>query len=97
MCDQVTKEIRTALEKIEQRFMSIQSPWFTVKEACEYLRCGQSHVYQLMKAGKLKYTRLSDGKTKGKVIFHKHWLTAAALGYGRKLSPTQAREVNYLE
>jgi excisionase family DNA binding protein len=89
--------ILNQLERIENNLITRHSPWYSVKEACDYLRCQQSHLYQLMKAGKLKYTRLSDGKTKGKMIFHKHWLTAAAMGYGRKLSPVQRREVDDLE
>lgn len=88
--------IHDQLERIEQRLVSRTSPWYSVAEACDYLRCRQSHLYQLMKTGKLKYTRLSDGKTKGKVIFHKQWLTAAALGYGRKLSPVIRKEVEGL-
>lgn len=89
--------ILNQLERIENNLITRQSPWYTVKEACDYLRCGQSHLYQLMKTGKLKYKRLNDGKTKGKAIFHKHWLNAAALGYGKKLTPIQRREVDDLE
>ncbi len=89
--------IQSQLARIEQGLITRHSPWYSVKEACDYLRCRQSHLYQLMKAGKLKYTRLSDGKTKGKLIFHKHWLIATAMGYGRKLSPVQRREVDDLE
>jgi len=89
--------IQNQLARIEHSLITRLTPWYSVKEACEYLRCGQSHLYQIMKAGKLKYTRLGDGKTKGKVIFHKLWLTAAAMGYGRKLSPVLRREVESLE
>ncbi len=97
MCDEVTIEIRNTLVKIEQRLIATESPWFTITESCAYLKCGSSHVHHLMKVGKLKYTRLSDGKSRGRVLIHRKWLLAAALGYGRKLDLNQRIELQNLE
>jgi len=97
MTPETITDIQNQLTRIELVIKSRYSPWYTKAEACEYLRCGKSHLHQIMNAGKLKYTRVSDGKTKGKVLFQKRWLNAAAMGYGRKLSPVQRREVDDLE
>lgn len=34
------------------------SPWLTVKEACEYLKCGRTKFQQLITTGALKSYRL---------------------------------------
>lgn len=34
------------------------SPWLTIKEACDYLKCGRTKIHQLLNRGDLKFYRL---------------------------------------
>jgi len=65
--------------------------WYTLSEAKEYLRMSDRSLRQKMAEGKIKYS-----KPDGKVRFHQSWLDAYALGYGRKVTPTQKRDVDAL-
>lgn len=38
------------------------SPWLSIKEACNYLKCGRTKMTQMLHTGKIKYYRLTNNK-----------------------------------
>ena len=38
------------------------SPWLTIKEACDYVKCGRTKMMQIINSGNLKYYRLDKNR-----------------------------------
>ncbi|MBC8550951.1 MAG: helix-turn-helix domain-containing protein [Candidatus Brocadiales bacterium] len=66
--------------------------WFTISEAAEYLRVSEKTLRRAASNGTIKYKKPTK-----KYVFHIKWLNSWVLGYGKKLSPTQGREVSELQ
>jgi len=62
--------------------------WFTISEAAEFLRVSEKTLRRAASNGTIKYKKPTK-----KYAFHIKWLNSWVLGYGRKLSPTQKREM----
>ena len=65
--------------------------WLTANQAAEYLNISERTLRKLCKEGSVKYAQ--PGK---KYFFHPSWLNAWVLGYGKRLTPTQRKEVDEL-
>jgi len=65
--------------------------WFTLADACEYLNLKERTVRNLLRTGKLKYTRPSK-----KIAIHRKWLDGYQMNFGAKLTPGQRRELENL-
>jgi len=68
-------------------------PWLSSKEAAEHLNISDRTLRKLCKNGKLKYTQMGEGRS---LRFRTSWLDAYVLGYGKKLTPTERRELEDL-
>lgn len=65
--------------------------WLTANQAADYLNISERTLRKLCKEGSVKYAQ--PGK---KYFFHPSWLNAWVLGYGKRLTPTQRKEVEEL-
>ena len=62
--------------------------WFTISEAAEFLRVSEKTLRRAASNGTIRYKKPTK-----KYVFHIKWLNSWVLGFGKKLSPTQSREV----
>ena len=65
--------------------------WFTISEAAEYLRVSEKTLRRAASNGAIKYKKPTK-----KYVFHIKWLNSWVLGYGKKLSPTQKRDLDQI-
>jgi len=66
-------------------------PWLSSIEAAKHINISDRTLRKLCKSGRLKYTQM------GKLLrFRKCWLDAYVLGYGKKLTPSERRELEEL-
>lgn len=53
---------KTFIQKESQKISEESSPWMTRKEAAEYAGVSTDTIDNWLKAGKVKYTKLADGR-----------------------------------
>ena len=53
---------KTFIQKESQKISEESSPWMTRKEAAEYTGVSTDTIDNWLKAGKVKYTKLADGR-----------------------------------
>ena len=53
---------KTFIQKESQKISEESSPWMTRKEAAEYACISTDTIDNWLKAGKVKYTKLADGR-----------------------------------
>ena len=68
--------------------------WLTASQAADFLNISERTLRKLCKEGSIKYALPGKGK---KYYFHPSWLNAWVLGYGKRLTPTQRKEVEELQ
>jgi excisionase family DNA binding protein len=69
----------------------VTEPWLSTVQATDHLKITDRTLRNLCKNGKLKYVQ--PGK---KLLFRKSWLDAYALGFGKRLTPSERRELEEL-
>jgi excisionase family DNA binding protein len=50
----------------------LRTPWYSLSEAAEYLRCSERHLRNLSRTGKIEFSK--SGGTFGKYLYHRRWL-----------------------
>ncbi len=66
-------------------------PWLSSSQAAGHLKISDRTLRKVCKNGKLKYAQV------GKLLrFRTCWLDAFALGFGKRLSPSERRELEEL-
>ena len=89
--DQTIQEIKDLIIAIGNE-MKTEQTWFTAKEAAEYLRCSARTLGRIVSLGKVKHERLDTGSGRKSLRFHRKWLDAYVLGFGKGgLSPVKKR------
>jgi len=56
-----------------------RSPWYTLKEAAEYMRCGVTKVRSLIEESRLKSHRLDPTLDKSSILIHRKDMDALLL------------------
>ncbi len=65
--------------------------WLNAKESRIYINVSDRTLRSLCKNGRVKYAQPSK-----KLMFRKSWLDAYILGFGKRLTPTERKELEEL-
>jgi len=75
-----------------------RSPWHTLKEAAEYMRCGPSKVRKLIEDGRLKSHRLDPRVDKSTILIHRKDMDSLLLFERcRKILPHERKLLKYMQ
>lgn len=66
--------------------------WFTLSEAADYLRISSKTLRRAIAANTIKYSKIGS-----KYCFNRKWLNAFALGFGKKLTPTEFQQLRDID
>ena len=89
ICQVVNEEMPEAVRKEVARASAITSPYLTVPEAAEYLRCGRQRIYNLISERRL--ARIKEG---GRVLIAREELEAHLRGEPTGLVGAAVKGVN---
>jgi excisionase family DNA binding protein len=65
--------------------------WMSAKQSADYIGVTDRTLRNLCKIGKIKYTKPSK-----KLMFRKSWLDRYMLGFGKRITPTERKELEEL-
>ncbi len=71
---------------------NMSSPWLTVIEACQYIKCGRTKLLELIHSGKIPYRRIDNAK-KSKIRLLKHDLNKYLLYHGKIRLTIEEKEI----
>jgi len=75
-----------------------RSPWYKLKEAAPYMRCGVTKVRELIDAGLLKSYRLDQKVEKSTILIHKKDMDALILcGRSKGLQPREQKLLKFMQ
>ncbi len=57
-CIRHPKELRTNMAETTTAAFGLDSPWWRIREAAQYARCGPKVIYNAVRAGRLRAVRL---------------------------------------
>ncbi len=88
-------QIEQLLEKLLQQN---QKTWFTLQDASLYLSLSERELRRLIKLGRIKSVRVSEGP-KAQYRIARKWMDCFLLGYNNpsRLTPGQREELNNLD
>jgi excisionase family DNA binding protein len=66
-------------------------PWMSVKQSAAYINVSEKTLRKLCKIGKIKYFQPDK-----KILIRKHSLDAYVYGFGKRLTPTERKELEEL-
>jgi excisionase family DNA binding protein len=93
---ELLEAISTLVLRVSQQ--RSRSPWFTLKEAGEYLRCGVTTVRRLIDEGQLRSHRLDQRVEKSTILLHRKDMDALVLcGRSRGLQPREQKLVRTMQ
>ena len=71
--------------------ISNNGQWMSAKQSADYIMVSDRKLRSLCKLGRLRYAQPSK-----KLMFRRSWLDAYILGFGKRLTPTERKELEEL-